>query len=82
MEDAALKALMAEAAEEGASRALARVGLHDEYAGDDIRGLRDLLRSYRTVRSSMLSTFGKWLATTILLALAWFAGAKGWFSPS
>jgi len=72
---------MAEAAEEGANRALARVGLHDEDAGEDIRGLRDLLRSYRTVRTSMLSTFGKWLMTVILLALAWFAGAKGWLNP-
>lgn len=75
-----LKALLTQAGEEGATRALERVGLHDERAGDDVRGLRDLLRSYRTVKGSMLSTLGKILMTAVLLGLAYKAGLQGWLA--
>ena len=62
------------AAERGATRALEKVGLHDKDAGGDIRDLRTLLDSYRTVRNGALSTIGKGIGVAILAVLAWFAG--------
>lgn len=79
MDKTELEEILAHAAERGATRALERVGLHDNDAGEDVRGLRDLLRSYRTVRGSMLSTFGKVVMTAILLGLAYMAGLQRFF---
>ena len=79
MERSELESLLDKAAERGATRALERVGLHDEAAGNDLRDLRDLLSSYRTVRGSMLSTFGKIVMTAILLGLAYMAGLQRFF---
>lgn len=66
------------AAEEGATRALARLGLHDADAGDDVRDLRRLLSDWRKVRSAVLTTTARVITTAILAALA--AGAAlTWF---
>lgn len=64
------------AAERGANKALARVGLHDEHAPDDIRNLRDLLGMYRVVRNSALAAFGKGVMLALLGAGMLWLGIK------
>lgn len=63
-------------AEEAATRALARVGLHDAEAGDDVRDLRRLLESWKSVKTGAMSAIGKGIATLFLAILAAYAGAK------
>ncbi|HTR86195.1 MAG TPA: DUF6127 family protein [Reyranella sp.] len=75
MPRAALEELLEASARKGAAQALAAVGLHDETAGEDIRGLRELFSSYRTIKKGMLQQFGKSLALLLLGALIlFFAG--------
>ena len=50
IDHAELARLLDEAAEKGAKRALASVGLHDQDAGDDVRELRGLLESWRETK--------------------------------
>jgi hypothetical protein len=76
MPKSALDAMLEDAAERGARKALASVGLHDEHAPSDIRGLRDLLASYRTVKKGALEQIGKGLALAILGALVFWASSK------
>ncbi len=47
-----LRALVEEASEMGARRALARLGLADEAARDDVTELRELLKAWRDAKSS------------------------------
>ena len=47
-----LRALVEEASEMGARRALARLGLADEDARDDVVELRQLLKAWRDAKSS------------------------------
>lgn len=56
MTDEQLKTLLEAAAEAGAKKALASVGLHDEGAPNDVRDLRQLLADWRTMRRSVLTT--------------------------
>lgn len=72
--DADTRKLIEEAAEEGAKRALERLGLHDDDAPRDVLELRSLLDSYRAVKRGVMQTIGKAIAITVLLALAWGAG--------
>jgi hypothetical protein len=65
-----LDAIVEQAAERGAKKALESVGLHDEDAGSDIRDLRVLLKSWREAKSTMLQTFVKLSTAAILGALA------------
>lgn len=71
--DAQLRALLTEAAEQGAKRALEQVGLHDEEAGNDIRDLRNVLDGWRTARKTVLSTVTQWVTMALLGALAFGA---------
>lgn len=66
----ALDALLDDAAERGATRALARIGLEDEHAGRDIGALREWLGAYRTVKKGLLEQIGKAVAIAVLLAIA------------
>lgn len=50
------RAMLEKAAEDGARRALAAVGLHDEDAADDVRDLRHLMADYRAVKRSVFSS--------------------------
>jgi hypothetical protein len=72
--------LLESAAERGAERALAKVGLSDEYAGEDVRDIRSLLKSWRRVKkgfwSAMLEYLGKMAALVILGVLVVGVGAK------
>ena len=73
-----LQAIVEEAAEAGAARALKRLGLMDEKAGDDIQELRELVQGWRDVKKSALRSFASWLAraliTLLLLGLSFKLG--------
>ncbi len=72
----ALDALLEDAAERGARKALAGVGLGDEDAPEHIRGLRDLFDMYRTVRNGALRQIGQGLALLLIGALVFFVSTK------
>lgn len=76
---AALEAMLEDAAERGAKKALAGVGLGDEDAPEHIRGLRDLFNAYRTVRNGALKQIGQAVVICLIGALVMFAGQK--FKP-
>lgn len=64
--------LLEDVSERGARRALAAVGLSDRYAGKDIRQLRGLLDSWRSVKGDVLRQIGKGIkhgATVLFLAM-------------
>jgi hypothetical protein len=64
-----LKALTEEAAEAGAARALARLGLHDGSAGADILELRQLLSAWRDTRRAARHAVIGWLVRLVLAGL-------------
>ena len=61
--------LLALAAERGAKRALADVGLVDEHAADDIRNLRSLLGAIRMAKRTAWQTVVRLITTGLILAL-------------
>jgi len=63
------EAILARAAEEGAKRALADVGLVGDEAALDIRDLRSILDLLRLVRRTAVQTVVRAVDTAILLAL-------------
>jgi len=69
MPDAEFEELLARAAEEGARRALADVGLDGQEAAFDIRDLRSLLASIRFVRRTAVQTAVRMITTGVILAL-------------
>jgi len=69
MPDAEFEELLARAAEEGAKRALADVGLDGKEAALDIRDLRTLLASIRFMRRTAVQTAVHLFTTGIILAL-------------
>lgn len=72
----ALEALVEDAAERGAKKALAHVGLGDADAPDHIRGLRDLFAMYRVVRNGALKQIGQGIALVLIGALVFFVSTK------
>lgn len=73
MTELEIEAMIERAAERGAKKALADVGLHDEDAGRDVQELRSLLEAWRATRRTILQTITRVVTTAILTALA--AGA-------
>jgi len=69
MPEAEFEAILARAAEAGAKRALADVGLEGEEAALDIRDLRSLLDCIRFVRRTAVQTVVRLLTTAVMLAL-------------
>jgi hypothetical protein len=65
-----LDAIVEQAAERGAKKALESVGLHDEDAGGDIRDLRVLLKQWRETKGTVIQTFVKLVTAAVLGALA------------
>lgn len=65
----ALRALIEEASEAGAGRALARLGLADAGAGGDIHELRQLLLAWRDMRRTLRRAVIGWLAKLMITAL-------------
>ena len=74
MPDAEFEAMLARAAEKGAKRALADVGLDGEEAALDIRDLRSLLDCIRLVRRTAMQTAVRMITTGVMLAL--LAGSR------
>ncbi|MDP1965425.1 MAG: DUF6127 family protein [Reyranella sp.] len=72
----ALEVMLENAAERGARKALASVGLDDAQAADHIRGLRDLFAMYRVVRNGALKQIGQGIALVVIGALVFFASTK------
>jgi len=69
MPDAEFEAILARAAEEGAKRALADVGLDGDEAALDIRDLRSLVDCIRLVRRTAMQTVVRMITTGVMLAL-------------
>ena len=66
---ALLRAVVEEASELGARRALARLGLADAAAREDIGDLRQLLRAWRDAKSSAWKAAIDWLVRGALALL-------------
>ena len=64
-----LRAIVEEAGELGASRALARLGLSDEAAHGDLAELRELLRAWRDAKRSALRGVLGWVVLLVLALL-------------
>ncbi len=73
-----LRALVEEASEVGAARALRTLGLMDERAGIDIVELRQLIQGWRDAKKSALSAAVTWVVRSavalLLLGLAFRLG--------
>lgn len=66
------------ASEEGAKKALQKVGLSDEEAGKDIHDLRSLIDGYRTVKKTATKTFIQALVIFILGLISMGTYMKYW----
>ena len=66
---ALLRAVVEEASELGARRALARLGLADEAARDDIGDLRQLLSAWRDAKKSVWAAVVDWAVRGMLALL-------------
>lgn len=64
-----LRALIEEASELGAARALARLGLGDDKASGDIDELRDLLSAWRDAKASAWKAAVDWLVRGVFALL-------------
>ncbi|MFN4113772.1 MAG: DUF6127 family protein [Sphingomonadaceae bacterium] len=64
-----LRAIVEESSEVGAARALARLGLGDEGAQDDIDELRELLSAWRQAKASAWKAAVDWLVRGALALL-------------
>jgi len=71
-----LEGLLERAAERGAQKALASVGLADDRASNDVRGLRDLFAMYHIVRNGALKQLGAGIALIVLAAISVYVGVK------
>jgi hypothetical protein len=69
MPEEAFEKMLELAAERGAKRALADVGLVDENAATDIHDLRDLLNAVRIAKRTAWQTVVRLITTGIILAL-------------
>lgn len=77
-----LRAIIEEAGEQAATRALARLGLADIGAAKDMAELRELLGAWRDAKRSALKAAADWvgrmLAAALLVGLAVKLGFPGW----
>jgi hypothetical protein len=70
MTDTDIQHMIEQAAEAGATRALEKVGLHDEHAGKDVGELRSLLDSWRETKRTVTQTVARTITTALLGAIA------------
>ncbi len=76
------ESLLEQAACRGARKALKEVGLADEKAANDIRTLRDLAGSIKTMQRTFLQTVVRWITIGVLaLLVAGVAAKLGPFTP-
>jgi len=74
-----LRALVEEACEVGAARALRTVGLMDDKAGPDIVELRQLIQGWRDAKKSALTATVAWVVrSAVALLLMGLAFKLGW----
>lgn len=66
---ATLRALIEEASEVGAERALAAMGLKDANAGRDMTELRELLQAWRDAKKSAWNAIVTWMVRIFLAVL-------------
>lgn len=71
-----LDELLTSAAERGAKRCLAKLGLENGHAARDIRELRDLLEAWRDARRTVWQTTVRLITTGVLTALLVGAAIK------
>ena len=64
-----LRAIVEEASEVGAGRALARLGLSDEAAQDDLDELRELLGAWRAAKASAGKAAIEWVVRGVFALL-------------
>lgn len=64
-----VRALVEEASEAGAARALGRLGLEDGKARRDMDELRELLQAWRDAKKGAVSEVGKWIVRVVLALL-------------
>ncbi|KPF59038.1 hypothetical protein IP88_16395 [alpha proteobacterium AAP81b] len=80
-----LRAMVEEASEIGAGRALERLGLTDDKAGADIVELRQLIQGWRDARKSAVSALVGWVVraavTLLLIGMAWNLGVLARVKP-
>jgi hypothetical protein len=76
-----LRAIVEEASEISVQRVLARMGLDDERAQDDLTELRQLLNAWRDAKQSAQRAVVEWvvrgLLALLLLGIAYRLGAPG-----
>lgn len=77
-----LRAIVEEASDLGAVRVLARMGLSDAGARDDLTELRDLLQAWRDAKASAWRAAIGWavrgVLALLLVTLAWRFGTVEW----
>jgi hypothetical protein len=64
-----IRALVEEASELGAGRALERLGLSDTGAADDVKELRELLQAWRDAKKSARAAAVGWIVRGVLALL-------------
>jgi hypothetical protein len=64
-----LRAIVEEASQLGAQRMLARIGLDDDGAPDDLHKLRELLRAWRDAKASAWRAGVEWCVRGVLALL-------------
>ena len=79
---ASLRALIEQASEAGATRAMAQLGLADASARDDIAELRELLAAWRDAKRSAWKAVVDWVVrgalAAVLIGLAVKLGFAAW----
>ena len=73
-----LRELLEEAAEEGARKALERLGLHDANAATDVHEMRSLLEAWRDVRRTAWHTLVQSAVKGLLLIIVAGSAAYIW----
>jgi hypothetical protein len=80
MTELELEAMIQRAAEAGAKKALHDVGLSDDDAVHDLREVRDLLDSWRSVKRTAGKTITQIITTLILGAILAGTAASSYFN--
>ena len=80
MTELELEAMIQRAAEAGAKKALRDVGLSDDNAVHDLRDVRDLLDSWRSVKRTAGKTITQIITTLILGAILAGTAASSYFN--
>ena len=62
--------MLEEASDKGATKALCRIGLHDEDAVHDVKELRNLLDGWRDTRKNVRATIVKGVTIVVLSFIA------------